>query len=316
VKTYGLENLEKDLSILGKNAHLNISQRQKIRDRLFRQIGQLDIVDAVQTDTDTSELVMPLNRLKQIFKPQRVMMGLPATVGLVAVVFMATFATGVLAKDALPGSFWYPARKAFDSVKVVITPSSQKADVLLSIASERIDDITQAPNLDVALRESQAAIVSATTAVAALDEADEETSSELLNKLKAIVDSQKTILATIVKENIEDEDIQQSIIAVREELDELLPRPAATTGETDNVAAEVIPTEGYVSFSGIMGSYTAKPVLMVGDTRYFLVGSDISLIQFMGIDNATAFGYLEGDTITLSKLLIDGKVIFEAGHEE
>jgi len=314
VKTSELENLEKNLSILGKNAHLNIAQRQRIRDRLFRQIGQLDIMDAVQTDTDTSELVVPLNRLKQIFQPRRTMISLPATLGIVALVFVATLATSVAAKDALPGSFWYPARKAFDSVKVVITPSSQKADVLLSIASERIGDIAEAPNLDAALRESRKAIVSAQTAVAALSEADEETSAELLNKLKAIIDSQKTILATIVKENIDDEAIQQSVIAVREELDELLPETTTPAEKAEDSAEEAVPTEGYVSFSGTMGSYTAKPTIMVGDTRYFLAGSDISLIQFMGIGDATAFGYLEGDTITLSKLLIGGKVVFEASH--
>jgi hypothetical protein len=34
----------------------------------------------------------------------------------------------------------------------------------------------------------------------------------------------------------------------------------------------------------------------------------------MGINNATVFGELTDDTIIVSKLLIDGKVVFEKNH--
>ena len=102
--------LEQDLTILGKGAHLSLAQRQKIRDRLFKQMGQLDLIESMRTRSAAEDLVMPLNQLKTIFRPQKIMLGLPATVGLIATVFVATFTTGAIARDADPVQpfFFFP----------------------------------------------------------------------------------------------------------------------------------------------------------------------------------------------------------------
>ena len=309
MKTSSLENLEQELSVLGKSARLSLTQRQKIRDRLFKQIGQLDLIDSMQTKTQSSDLVMPVNKLQDIFRPRRIMLSLPATIGLIATVFVATFTTGAIARDAAPGEPLFGVRKALESVQVMlIRDPVQKASLQLSIADERLRGLegVDPAKLETVLQESQRAIATAQSSVTALQTADETSAKDLVAKLKAIVDNQKSILSTIVKDNIANEEIKKSVLAVREELNQLLP--PATVGESQQ---STTPTSGPVTLSGVMGSYTAKPIILVGDKRYFLVGSTVDLIPYMGIGNATAFGRLEGDTIYLTKLLIDGKVIFD-----
>ena len=128
-----------ELSILGRGAHLSLTQRQKLRDRLFKQIGQLDLIDAMQTKTAAADLVMPVNRLASIFRPQRIMLGLPATVGLIVTVFIATFTTGALARDAAPGDPLFRVRKVIENVEIALTTDpARRATLRLAIADDRL----------------------------------------------------------------------------------------------------------------------------------------------------------------------------------
>ncbi len=309
MKISSLENLEKDLSVLGRSARLSLTQRQKIRDKIFKQIGQLDLIDSMQTKTESLDLVMSVNKLQDIFRPRRIMLSLPATIGLIATVFVATFTTGAIARDAAPGEPLFGVRKAFEAVQVMLTTDPiQRASLQLSIAGDRISNLENVDpkNLDAVLQESQKAIATAQGAVTTLQTADQASAEELVAKLKTIVDNQKSILSTIIKNNIDNEEIKKSVLAVREELNQILP-PAAV-GENPQPTT---PIDGPITMSGVMGSYTARPVILVNGARYFLVGSTVDLIPYMGIGNAVVFGRLEGDTIYLAKLLIDGKVIFD-----
>src|SRR3989344_5826462 len=310
------DNLVQELGVLGKDAHLSLSQRQKIRDRLFKQIGQLDLIDAMQTKVETADLVMPVNKLANIFRPQKIMLGLPATVGLLATVFVATFTTGAIANDAQPGQPLFGVRKAFENVEIALTTDpARRATLRLAIADDRLKALgssDQAQLSDV-VRESQLALENARSAVTALQNSsgDATTSADLVNKLKSFVDAQRGVLKTIIDGNIGKDDVRQSILAMRDDLEKLIPAVSATpaTGDTTPATPKVV-TDGSVMLVGNIGTYTAKPTLMIGSTRYFLVGSAVNLIPYMGSTNATVFGVLEGDTIQLSKLLIGGQVIW------
>ncbi|OGB73517.1 hypothetical protein A3K24_01530 [candidate division Kazan bacterium RIFCSPHIGHO2_01_FULL_44_14] len=311
------DNLVQELGVLGKDAHLSLSQRQKIRDRLFKQIGQLDLIDAMQTKVETADLVMPVNKLANIFRPQKIMLGLPATVGLLATVFVATFTTGAIANDAQPGQPLFGVRKAFENVEIALTTDpARRATLRLAIADDRLKALgssDQAQLSDV-VRESQLALENARSAVTALQNSsgDATTSADLVNKLKSFVDAQRGVLKTIIDGNIGKDDVRQSILAMRDDLEKLIPAVSATpaTGDTTPATPKVV-TDGSVMLVGNIGTYTAKPTLMIGSTRYFLVGSAVNLIPYMGSTNATVFGVLEGDTIQLSKLLIGGQVIWD-----
>jgi hypothetical protein len=105
-------------------------------------------------------------------------------------------------------------------------------------------------------------------------------------------------------------------VAIREALGEKTIETPDKTDDINNtvvpiVEEPVIPTSGFVTFSGTMGTYTAQPVILVGSTRYFLVGSAIDLIPYMGSTGATASGYLKDGVITLTKLTINGQLIWE-----
>lgn len=304
------QNLEKELSVLGKNAHLSLMQKQAIRDKVFKKIGQANLIDSMQTKTESMDLIMPIKKLQDIFRPRKIMLSLPATLGLLATVFVATFTTGAVARTAEPGDALFGVRKALETVQVAfITNPAQKAAVQLSIADERLkglENITP-EKLTAALNESQRAIAMAQTSVKSLETADAASSRDLVSQLQTIINNQKSILTTIVKDNIDNEDIKKSIIAVRDELDDILP-PAASVGEKPAIpAVPAVPT----NWNGVMGSYTAKPVLLIGETRYFLVGSTVNLIPYMGATNVSVFGRLEGDTIFLSKVLVNGEVVFD-----
>ena len=318
MKTVSHDNLVQELGVLGKDAHLSLSQRQKIRDRLFKQIGQLDLIDAMQTKTETADLVMPVNKLANIFRPQKIMLGLPATVGLLATVFIATFTTGAIANDAQPGQPLFGVRKAFENVEIALTADpARRATLRLAIADERLKALgaSDEAQLSNVVRESQLALENARSAVTALQNSggDATTSADLVNKLKSFVDAQRGVLKTIINGNIGKDDVRQSILAMRDDLDKLIPATPAT-GDTTTLTTPATPAvmiDGNVTLIGNIGTYTAKPTLMIGNTRYFLVGSAVNLIPYMGSTNATVFGVLQGDTIQLSKLLIGGQVIWD-----
>ncbi|AKM84903.1 MAG: hypothetical protein VE98_C0001G0449 [candidate division Kazan bacterium GW2011_GWA1_50_15] len=292
--------LEQDLTILGKDAVLSLTQRQKIRDRLFKQIGQLDLIDAMQTKTEAVGLVMPVNKLASIFRPQKIMLGLPATVGLIATVFVATFTTGAIARDADPGQPLFVVRKAFETIELALTRDpARRAEVQLTIADERLQAISGADQtkLDAVVKESQKALESAKNAVSALQKTDTASTSsvDLVAKLKSLVDAQKTILSTIVKENIGKEDVRKSVAAIRQELDDLLPSDEAAGPNN--------------SFSGVLTTAYGQPAINTNGTVYRLLGVDVDISAYVGLVNANVIGELGEEGIVVQKITIDSKLI-------
>jgi len=249
VKTVSHDNLVQELSILGRGAHLSLTQRQKLRDRLFKQIGQLDLIDAMQTKTAAADLVMPVNRLASIFRPQRIMLGLPATVGLIVTVFIATFTTGALARDAAPGDPLFRVRKVIENVEIALTTDpARRATLRLAIADDRLKALsaTGEAQLGNVVRESQLALENARNAVTALQKGGGATASaDLVAKLKSFVDAQRGVLKTIIDGNIGQDTVRQSILAMRDELDTLIPTTPAkpATGESQPVNFELLLSE-------------------------------------------------------------------------
>ncbi|MFH0905570.1 MAG: DUF5667 domain-containing protein, partial [bacterium] len=258
------EQLEKDLSILGKNAVLSLTQRQKLRDRLFKQIGQLDLVEAMQTHTEAGDLVMPLNKLRYIFRPQRIVFGLPATAGVVVAVFLATLTTGAMAQSARPGDPLFGVRRTFETVQIALTTNpAKKAEMKLAILGDRLQDLqtVDGKNLEVVLQESQKAIASAQSAITDLKGADTETSAGLVAKLKALIDNQRTTLATTIKGGVGNAELTKSFLAMRDELDILLPtdNPQPTNDKTNSVAAAMpVPVIDDTSRTNFYGSLTTN----------------------------------------------------------
>lgn len=308
MRTVSLENLEQELSVLGKSAHLSLTQRQKVRDKLFKQIGQLDLIDSMQTKTESLDLVMPVNKLQNIFRPRRIMLSLPATVGLIATVFIATFTTGAIARDAAPGEPLFGVRKAFETVQVMLTRDPvQRASLQLSIAGERIANLENVDpkKLDAVLQESQKAIATAQSSVAALQTADETSAQDLVAKLKAIVDNQRSILSTIVKDNLNNEDIKKSVTAVRNELNTILPPESEGTTNSESAADND-------SFYGFIITAYGQPALNMNGVIYTLVNSPADLTGYIGVDNVTIVGrVIDGNKLTVYKIIIDGKLIGE-----
>ncbi|MFA5010250.1 MAG: DUF5667 domain-containing protein [Patescibacteria group bacterium] len=307
------DNLIQEISILGKDAKLSLTQRQAIRDRLFKKIGQTTLIDAVQTQTEVEDLVMPLPSLRRLFTPRRVVLSIPATAGMVAAVFVATFATGAMAQTAQPGDPLFGVKKVFETVQVALaTNPSARAAVKLAIVNDRLRALENADTTQVAviLAESQKALTSAQTTLSTLP-ADKD----LNTKLKTLIESQKTVLATLAKGDVSTDDTKKTLLAMRDQLDKIIAPVGTVTPITDTEKPAVVdttPTQGFVTLYGSIGSYSAKPTLMVGDKRYYLVGATINLISYMGFERAAVSGVLNGDTITLSKLTINGQTIWEA----
>ncbi len=303
------DNLIKELSILGKDARLSITQRQKIRDQLFKKMGQVNLIDAVATQTEAEDLVMPLSTLQRLFRPKSISFGIPATAGMVLAIFVVTFATGAFAQSAKPGDPLFGVRKALETVQIALTTDpANRATLKLNIVNDRIKALENAGSgtLSVALNESKKALASAQASLSSLPN-----DKDLNTKLKAVIESQKTALSTIAKGTISNDEVKKTVLAMRDELDKLI-LPTDKPADTNPIVAT--PTSGFVTLSGSIGSFTAKPTLMVGEKRYFLVGSTINLISYMGSTRAVVSGILNGDTISLTKLTIAGQLIWEANN--
>lgn len=326
----GYEQLENELSILGRKAHLSLMARQKVRDQLFQKIGQQQLVDAMQTQTEVRGLIMPVSKLRSIFQPRRIVLSLPATIGLLATVFAATFTTSAFAKDAQPGEPLFAVRKAFEAVQLaLVTDPNQKAEVQLAIVSDRLEDLkTSNPkHFDAVVNESKRAIASVQSTLSGLDSTS-SSSQSLAERLRAIIDTQVT---TGGEDSV---DVQKTILAVRKELEAVLSPegnkkveettpsvalPNAKTTETVSKPGTVGPKpvtllqSGPVTLNGVMGSFTGRPVLIVGNFRYFLEGSQVNLIQFMGSGGVQVIGVYDqkSATIRVTALYIDSKLIWQ-----
>lgn len=325
MKTDQLDNLEDTLRTLGKRANLSLNKKQSIRDKVFQSIGQIELADAIVSGEQKASIVS-LQYLKKALMPQRLSFSMPTTIVVVTFVFIASVMTGAIAQNAHPTDKLFAVKKVLERIELAFIQNPvSKTEFTLNIADQRLKcletSLTEEKKLEEVLKESQIALVSAKAALQKVQESEEDTQdiSNLVERFSLLLDDQKTLLNNINEDATED--VKNVVLAIRETLveDDVV---VETTDEDviDDTTAVAIKKEeqlpsGHVVLNGEMGSYTAKPVIIVDNVRYFLAGSSVNLIPYMGIKNATAFGYLEGDTITLTKLLISSRVIWEKGKD-
>ena len=308
VKTDQLDSLEDTLRTLGKRADLSLNKKQSIRDKVFQSIGQIELAEAIVSG-EQKATVVSLQYLKKALIPQKLSFSMPTTIDVVTFVFIASVMTGAIAQSANPTDKLFGVKKVLERIELAFTQSPvSKAKITLNIADERLkyleSSLTEEKKLEQVLKESQIALVSAKAALEKAQESEEDTQdiSDLVERFSLLLNDQKTLLNNINEDTTED--VKNAVLAIRETLVE---DNVATEATDDTVAVDDAtpvavkeeqnqPPSGNVVLNGEMGSYTAKPVIIVDNVRYFLVGSSINLIPYMGIKNATAFGYLEGDT--------------------
>jgi len=339
MKYKSLDQLEKTLHTLGSKGDLSSNQKQAIRDKVFQSIGQLELADAIVQGEQKATVAVSLQHLKKALIPQKLSFSIPTTLAVMVMVFVTSIITGAMAQNSSPTDTLFPIKKVLERIELAFVSNPiSKAEISLNIADERLkyleNSSTEEPSLHKVLTESQIAFVEAKAALTKVQEAqteeeDEGGVSNLIERFGKLVDTQKNILNNLEEESASDE-IKQTIIAVRNAIeptknswaiintnnnDNASYKNDSTVASTDSVASwgsDQPANSGAVVLQGEMGSYAAKPVIIVKGNRYFLVGSSVNLIPYMGMKGAMVFGRLEGDTIILSKILINGKVIWES----
>lgn len=343
------DNLVTELSILGRNAQLSLTARQRVRDQLFKKIGQLDLVDAVQTNTEVPGLIMPLAALLSIFKPRRVSFGLAATSGIAMGVAALTFATGALASNAEPGSgVFYSVRRALEDVQVALVADPvQKATKRIDIASNRLatatSTITANPQADAksvepVIEASKQAVAQAKAAIDAASEHDEATEN-LTARLQATLELQRDQLGKLSEEVAGNKEVASGIAAVSSELDSILAsldpetKPEVVTNKPqtdpgDSTAATIEPDTTSTPAAGSDGSITLVPnsfegflVLLNGsyaivtpaDNKAYplIMSDDQDLMAYLGNGRASVYGPLTTQGILVRQLFIDSKLVWE-----
>ncbi len=300
-------NLIKELSVLGKDASLSISQRQKVRDQLFKKMGQANLIDAVATQTEVEDLVMPLQQIKSIFSPKRIVFGIPATSGMVAAVFIVTFATGAFAQSAKPGDLLFGVRKALEAVQIAfVSDPIQKAEIQLAIVNDRLMALesTDKARISVILAESQKALTNAQGTLSGLS-----TDRDLNNKLKTLIESQKGVLSTLAKGNLSTTATRDTLLAMRSQLDQLI-----NPKSSNNDVIVSIPAADDINQTEFLGGLTTSygvPVLAYQGKIYKLIGVAVDLTSYVGSTDVQVFGSLNGDTITVHRVYIHNRLIWE-----
>lgn len=305
--------LEEDLSTLGKSAVLSLSQRQKIRDQLFKKMGQVNLIDAVQTHTEVEDLVMPLSTLQRLFAPKRIAFGIPATAGMVLAVFVVTFATGAFAQSAKPGDPLFGIRKALETVQIVLTTDpANRATLKMNIVNSRIKALETADSetLSVALSESKKALASAQASLSSLPN-----DKDLNARLKTVIESQKATLSAIAKGNISNDEVKKTVLAMRNELDKLITpttdKPAETTSAVAATKPTIVDDANRTNFYGGLTTSYGAPALFENGKAYVLAGVSIDLLPYVGSQSVAITGRLDGKTLTVTKITINNKLIWE-----
>ena len=305
------DNLIKELSILGRDARLSITQRQKIRDQLFKKMGQINLIDAVATHTEVEDLVMPLSVLQRLFRPKSISFGIPATAGMVLAIFVITFATGAFAQSAKPGDPLFGVRKALETVQIALTTDpANRATLKLNIVNDRIKalETTDSGNLQVTLSESKKALASAQVSLSTLG-ADKDLSA----KLKAVIESQKTALSAIAKGTTSNDEVKKTVLAMRDQLDKLITPTTDKPADTTTVAVAkpvIVDDANRTNFYGSLTTSYGAPALFENGKAYVLAGVSIDLIPYIG-SSTQVVGKLNGNNLSVSQLYINSKLIWE-----
>ena len=172
-------------------------------------------------------------------------------------------------------------------------------------------------NLDVVLQESKKAVANAQTTIAGLKDADAETNVELVNKLKSLIDNQKSTLSAIIKGGgVANDEIRKSVIAMRNELDTLIPTdnevaPAASTDTTDQENPAPDTMAGQTHFFGTLIMNFGAPAIVLQGKVYNLSGISLDLTPYVGAASLEIFGQVQGKFIFVNKLYLNNQLIWE-----
>lgn len=340
---FNQDHLVRELSILGKGARLSVSARQRVRDNLFKKIGQADLIDAVQTKTDLPSLVMPLDNIISILTPRRVSFGLPATSAMVLGVMLLTFTTGAIAQNAEPGSgIFYTVRRVIEDTQVaLIADPVDKANKRIDIASDRIEDTTakftvesvsSAESITPVIEATKEAVEDAKKAVNAIVQQDATKDSLTIKaKLQATLELQKEELAKIAEEYSANSEIAAGISTVTEEIDHILAtlpaeeedkevvEPQDSTGPDATTSAEeelVEPTLVPTQFSGVLvmqaGQYA---IFNIEDNQVYILINLLGvseMSEYLGRGQVTVYGPLTETGVMVRQIFIDSKLVWES----
>jgi hypothetical protein len=112
-----------------------------------------------------------------------------------------------------------------------------------------------------------------------------------------------------------DTTIKSKIVAIRDALNNTSPAAVAKPPATEQPAvnAPVLPLSGSQTLYGVIGTYTAKPTITTKDGKsYFIEGSTVNLIPYMGSGGAVIIGDVDGNVITVTKVIIGNIIVFDS----
>jgi hypothetical protein len=209
----------------------------------------------------------------------------------------------------------------------------------LNIAGERLQYLEQSVGkeeaLHTVLQETQSALVSAQTSLKnAEGTGDEKEAAALLDKFNSLLSAQKTILDDIEKTEPSD-DIKQTIVAIRDAIENksaedkakevidltkkatVVPATSATptgkSGEKPTTTGEPQPlSDGLHNIVVRIGTAYSKPAVYINNYYYEVVASPIDLQPYIGYTNVLVLGDVQGKTITIRRVIIDGMLNGEA----
>lgn len=338
MKTDQFDNLEDSLRTLSKRADLSFSKKQSIRDKVFQSIGQVELADAIVQGEQKATIAVSLQYLKKALIPQKLTFSIPITLAVAVFVFITSIVTGAVAQNSGPADTLFPIKKVLERIELAfISNPISKAEVSLNIANERLQyletSITQEQSLNKVLKESQIALVSAREALNRVQNIDDnqdnqEDISGLIERFSILLSDQRDILNNIeIEGEVENDEIKQTIIAIRGVLDEdinqkpeededsvqdtVVPSVIISMPSTEELPAliEQLPLEGHHRVTGRIGTAYGAPAIFVGSTYYKVISSPIDLNQYIGYENIELGGDISDNQMTVYRVVVNGIVL-------
>lgn len=323
------QNLENDLHALGKalkseQVSLSLTQRQAIRDQVFRSIGRWDMADVIETARP--------NWVANVLGSQlKTSLTVPSIILASVLVIATSVTTTAFAQSAKPGDSLFGLRKVFENVQLAFTTNPEaQMQLRLRIAGERLSELNYANpadpgTADKILNESKEAIKQATDAIKKVDNKD--TATTYLDRLQDLLSAQNTILDKMPNKGATEE-LKKTVLAVRDELgvDKKTDKPVsdktlALNDKSTKVEAPIIKETPAVLPSGqsnltvsdttLYGNLTmayGSPALMVGQVYYLLQNAPVDVISFIGKTGITVRGSVVNGVMSVIEIVIDGRV--------
>lgn len=339
VKTDNFNKLEETLQTLGNKADLSFSKKQAIRDKVFQSIGQVELADAIVQGKQKATIAVSLQYLKKALIPQKLTFSIPVTLAVMIFIFASSIMTGAFAQNSNPGDRIFPIKRVLEKIELAfISNPVNKAEFSLNIAGERLKyleaSINQEDSLSAVLTESQIALVDARVALNQAkavepEGSDDQGITELIERFSQLLDDQKNILNSIESE-VESDEVKQTIIAVRNILNEGLEDkvteddstsvallPATDTIQTDNVVAVESPVlEGYHRIIGRIGTAYSKPAIITGHRYYQIISSPVDLTQYIGWENIELGGIITNNQMIVTRVVVNGIVLADISSDK